>query len=81
MFCDADQDFMCGACNQSITVDDCDTIGACPGSLFCPECNEEIGGDGEPTPLCGECEGCKLLISMGEFEIAKSRRAWVANSR
>jgi len=52
---------ICGACGESITLDDCDSIGACEGNLSCNLCNEEINGDGKAAEPCGKCDACKSL--------------------
>lgn len=58
----------CG--HHSDTLDDFDTIGCCPGNLFCPRCHTEFGDHGmvhhcEPTS-----KGCdpEFALNYREFQ-------------
>ena len=65
----------CGACGFEGTLDDFDIMGACPGNLFCNECNAEFDAStGKPALLCGVCQGCKWLKDDGEWEDAQIER-------
>lgn len=65
----------CLACGETVTIEGCDVIGACDGSMFCFECGAEIDADtGEPTLLCGECYGCGLLRDHDTFDVTQQER-------
>ena len=58
----------CWACEYAASIDAFDSIGACPGCVFCSQCDSEISlSDGLPTLHCGKCEGCKGY-ERSEFE-------------
>ena len=71
----------CGACGEWQNWKWCDTMGACPGNVFCLDCDEEIDSDGDVAPLCGECDSCESLIADGVFEKTQRHRLSFTGSR
>ena len=70
-----DETVTCLVCGKTVTIDDCDVIGACEGSVFCFDCGTEIDADtGEPTLLCGKCYGCGLLQAHDAFDVTQRER-------
>lgn len=70
----------CWTCGYDTMV--IDVGGACPGSVFCRECDTEIGvEDGLPTLLCRECESCQGMKRKGNsLESINSERAKLRQS-
>jgi heterodisulfide reductase subunit A-like polyferredoxin len=50
----------CWACEYAGSIEAFDSLGACPGCVFCNQCDSEISlTDGLPTLHCGKCGVCK----------------------
>ena len=55
---DDEDQFVCPECKTTTCVDECDVAGACPGNVFCIQCNTEIAEDGSKAEPCGKCSWC-----------------------
>lgn len=52
----------CSACREFVDVEDCDVGGACPGAMFCCECDtmiDQISGAVWDAERC-DCLSCEL---------------------
>lgn len=63
-----DKVIFCQVCKSDVSLEYCDDMGACPGNVFCGKCSHEIDMDGKPTLMCGNCEMCKHLLTLGVFD-------------
>ena len=63
-----DRTIFCQVCKSETTLEDCDDGGACPGNVFCGKCWHEIDMDGKPALMCGNCDMCKYLLTLGVFD-------------
>lgn len=58
IYANEEDQFPCPECGEMLCVDECDVAGACPGNVFCINCNTEIDEDGAAAEPCGRCSWC-----------------------
>lgn len=65
----------CRKCKETVSIEECDVLGACKGNVFCANCAAEIElSSGLPALLCGECDSCLEFMADGSFHQLQDMR-------